>query len=56
MEREIRMRTEKTVNITENIALVGLHQDNFLASDCNIVNHLMEIAKMCIRKFRCGEA
>jgi len=27
-----------------------------LASDRNIVNHLMVIAKMCISKFRCGEA
>ena len=51
------LRTKITVNITENMTLIGLHQKIYQPQNLKLLTNelLIVIAKMCVSKFRYGE-
>ena len=54
IESEIKARTNKTVQINEQIALLGYHKPNASAEEKRKISHLLAISKLCISKFRYG--
>ena len=53
-ETEIKARTIKTVQINEQIALLGYHELKASTEEKRKLNHLLAISKLCISKFRYG--
>ena len=54
MKLKIKARTNKTVQINEQIAFLGYHEPNAFAEEKGKINHLLAISKLCISKFRFG--